>query len=201
MKNTVVVSMISELEILGFIKTNGTACRFVSILSKTPVVKIKAGNPWGAGAKSKNGLYKVSRKIGIVNANYNTSVRNRLATQLGVQLGEVEYENGEVWYEHLKTVDGKNLPLVQHKDETKRNGQYYLQYFPQTEKSRNSYVNEAVETVPDEMVKPWLYKESERPEFKPCVIAVNLRNIYCLRASGVIVEMPEMGEIESALAD
>lgn len=193
--------MVSELEMLGFIKTNGTACRFVAIVSKTPVVKIRAGNPWGASAKSKSGLYKVSRKIGIVNANYNTSVRNRIADKLGVTLSEVEYENGEVWYEHLKTVDGKNLPLVQHKDESKRDGQYYLQYFPQVEKSVNSYVNEQGETVPAEMVKPWLYKESERPDYKPTVIAVNLRNIHCLKASGIIVEMPELAEVESALAD
>jgi hypothetical protein len=193
--------MISELEMVGFIKSNGTACRFVAIVSKTPVVKIKVGNPWGASAKSKNGLYKVSRKIGIVNANYNTSVRNRIADKLGVTLSEVEYENGEVWYEHLKTVDGKNLPLVQHKDESKRDGQYYLQYFPQVEKSVNSYVNEAGEVVPAEMVKPWLYKESERPDFKPVVIAVNLRNVHCLKASGVVVEMPELAEVEAALAD
>ena len=93
--------MVSELEMLGFIKTNGTACRFVAIVSKTPVVKIKVGNPWGASAKSKSGLYKVSRKIGIINANFNTSVRNRIAEKLGVKLAEVEYENGEVWYEHL----------------------------------------------------------------------------------------------------
>ena len=196
-----VIQMVNELEMLGFIRSNGTACRFVAIVSKTPVVKIKAGNPWGASAKSKNGLYKVSRKIGIVNANYNTSVRNRIAEHLGVSLGEVEYENQDVWYEHLLTVDGKPLPLVQHKDESKRQGQYYLQYFPQTEKSVNSYVNEQGETVPDEMVKRYLYKESERPDFKPCVIAVNLRNIHCLKASGVIVEMPELAEVEAALAD
>jgi len=201
MDRKTVVQMTSELEMLGFIKGNGTACRFVAIVSKTPVVKIKVGNPWGASAKTKSGLYKVSRKIGIVNANYATSVRNRLADMLGVTLGEVEYENGEVWYEHLKTVDDHNLPLVQHKDEAKRDGQYYLQYFPQTEKSVNSYVNEAGETVPTEMVKPWLYHESERPDYKPAVIAVNLRNIHCLKASGVIVEMPELAEVESALAD
>ena len=193
--------MVSELEMLGFIKTNGTACRFVAIVSKTPVTKIKVSNPWGAGVKSKNGLYKVSRKIGIINANYNTSVRNRIAEKLGVTIGEVEYEGGETWYEHLLTAEGKPLPIVQHKDESKRNGQYYLQYFPQTEKSVNSYVNESGEVVPDEMVKPYLYKESERPDFKPCVIAINLRNVKQLKASGVVIEMPELAEVESALAD
>ena len=194
-----VVQMVNELEMLDFIKSNGTACRFVAIVSKTPVVKIKAGNPWGASAKSKNGLYKVSRKLGIINANYNTSVRNRIAEKLGVTLAEVEYEQGEVWYEHLMTADKKRLPIVQHKDETKRDGQYYLQYFPQ--KSSNAYVNEAGETVPDETVKSWLYKETERPDFKPCVIAVNLRNVKQIKASGIVIEMPELEEAEQALAD
>ena len=194
-----VVQMTSELEMLGFIKTNGTACRFVAIVSKTPVVKIRAGNPWGASAKAKSGLYKVSRKLGIINANYNTSVRNRIAAKLGVELAEVDYENGDVWYEHLKTADNHNLPIVQHKDESKRAGQYYLQYYPQ--KSSNAYVNEAGEPVADDVVSPWLYKESERPDFKPAVIAVNLCNVKQLKASGVVIEMPELEEAEQALAD
>lgn len=191
--------MVNELEMLGFIKINGTACRFVAMTIKTPVVKIRAGNPWGASAKSKSGLYKVSRKLGLINANFNTSVRNRIAEKLGVTLGEVEYENGEVWYEHLKTADNRNLPVVQHRDETKRKGQYYLQYFPQ--KSTSAYVNEAGEPVADDVVSPWLYKESERPDFKPAVLAVNLCNVKQLKASGVVIEMPELEEAEQALAD
>ncbi len=193
-----VVSMMSELEMLGFLKTNGTECRFVAITIKTPVVKIKVGNPWNAGAKTESGLFKVSRKLGIINAHYNTSVRNRIAEHLGVKLSEVEYESGETWYEHLTTSDGKALPVVQHKDETKREG-YYLQYFPH--KATSVYCNDAGEPVPDEMVKPWLYKESKRPDFKPAVIAVKLGNVKQLKASGVIVEMPNFDEAESLLAD
>ena len=193
--------MTSELEMLGFIKGNGTACRFVAIVSKTPVVKIKVGNPWGASAKTKSGLYKVSRKIGIVNANYATSVRNRLADMLGVTLGEVEYENGEVWYEHLKTVDDHNLPLVQHKDEAKREETgYSLQYFP-LGYSGSYYVNGAGETVPDVEVERWLHAKSERPDYKPAVQAPKLRNILSLKASGVIIEMPELEEAQALFAD
>lgn len=194
--------MTSELEMLGFLKSNGTECRFVSMVSRTPVVKIKKGNPWHVVKSGKVvgdcNLFKVSRKIGIINANYNTSVRNRIAEKLGVKLSEVEYENGEVWYEHLTTKDGKKLPVCQHKDETKREGQYYFQYFPH--KSENAYCNGKGEPVADELVKPWLYAESERPDFKPAVIAVNLRNIQQLKASGVIVEMPEFEEVEKILA-
>jgi hypothetical protein len=191
--------MLSELEMLGFLKTNGTQCRFVAITTKTPVVKIRKGNPWNAGKDTESGLYKVSRKFGIINANYNTSVRNRIAERLGVKLGEVEYENGECWYVHLTTQDGKALPVVQHKDEAKRDGQYYLQYFPH--KSTNAYCNEAGEPVADAEVKPWLYRESERPDFKPAVIAVKLGNVKQLKASGVIMEMPDFDEAETLLAD
>lgn len=193
-----IVQMTSELEMLGFLKTNGTQCRFVSVVTKTPVVKIKAGNPWGAGKATETGLYKVSRKIGLINANYNTSVRRRIAEKLGVELKEVDYDNGEVWYQHLTTADGKALPVVQHKDETKRTG-FYLQFFPH--KSVNAFVNEAGEPVADETVKPWLYKESERPDYKPCVIAVKLENVASLKASGVVIEMPALEEAEAILGE
>lgn len=195
-----VVQMIDALEMLGFLKLNGTACRFVSMTIKTPVVKIKVGNPWGASAKTKSGLYKVSKKIGIINANYCDSVARRIAEKLGVNENEVEYIPGETWYQHLTTKDGKALPVVQHKDETKR-GEFYLQYFPQTDKSENAYVNEAGEPVAAEVVNPWLYAESKRSEFKPTVIAVKLSNIHRLKASGVVIEMPDLAEVEAILAD
>ena len=206
MDRKAVVRMVNELEMLGFIKANGTQCRIVAIVTKTPVVKIRAGNPWHKVSKGKVvgdcNLFKLSRKLGIVNAKYNDSVRRKIAEKLGVTLSEVEYEQGEVWYEHLQTADGKALPIVQHKDETKREETgYSLQYFPWTAKSVNRYVNGTGETIPDETVKPWLYAESERPDFKPCVIAPKLRNIVEMRASGVIIEMPELPEVEAALAD
>ena len=197
-----VVTMISKLEMLGFLKTNGTNCQFVAILTRTPVVKMRVGNPWHVVKSGKVqgdcNLFKVSRKIGIINANYNTSVQRRIAEKLGVAASEVEYVAGETWYEHLKTADGKNLPVVQHKDETKR-GEFYLQYFPQ--KSVNAFVNGAGEPVTASEVEKWAYAESERPDFKPAVIAVKLSNVHQLKASGVIIEMPELDEVELALAD
>jgi hypothetical protein len=202
MKKEHVVKMDNAAEMAGFIKANGTACRFVSMTSKTPVTKIKVGNPWhvvkGGKVVGTPNLFKVSKKIGLINANYNTSVRNRIAAKLGVELSDVEYQNGEVYYEHLQTVDGKNLPLVQHKDETKRKG-LQLQYFPH--KSENVYVTGSGEVVPDEMVKKWAYAESERSEFKPAVIGIYLANICQLKLSGVVLEMPDFDEAEAVLAD
>jgi len=200
-----VVQMISELEMLGFIKANGTESRFVGLVTKTPVVKMRVGNPWHV---IKNGkvvgpcnLFKVAKTHGLINANYNTSVRRRIAEKLGVTLSEVEYESGECWYEHLKTADNKPLPIVQHKDEAKRDETgYSLQYFP-LGYSGSYYVNGAGETVSDEEVERWLHKASERPDYKPKVQAPKLRNILSLRASGVIVEMPELAEAEALFAD
>jgi len=190
-KAKTIVQITDPAEMAGFIKSNGTQCRFVSIVTDTPVVKIRKGNPFP-------GLRKVSRKNGIVNANYCNSVRNRIAEKLGVKLSEVEYEAGEVWYQHLTTADGKPLPLVQHKDESKRQGKLYLQYFPH--KAKSVYVAANGDTVADELVKPWLYKESERPDYKPTVIAVELGNIKEIRASGVIMQAEEIDEAEAALA-
>lgn len=201
MKDKTTVQISGELELAGFIKANGTQCRFVSMVSKTPVTKIKVGNPWHT---VKNGkvvgepqLFKVSRKRGLINANYNTSVRNRIAEKLGVKLSEVEYQNGEVYYEHLTTADGTALPLVQHKDETKRKG-LLLQYYPHG--SENVYVNGKGEIVPDADVKKWAYAESERSEFKPTVIGIYLSNIVRLTASGVIAETDSIDEAEKVLA-
>ena len=197
-----VVKMVSSLEMLGFLKTNGTACRFVSILTKTPVVKIKVGNPWhvikSGKVQGECNLFKVSRKIGIINANYCSSVEKRIAEKLGVAKSEVEYVPGETWYQHLIDATGKSLPVVEHKDETKR-GEFYLQYFPQ--KSENAYCNAAGEPVSETEVAKWAYAESERPDFKPAVIAVKLSNVHQLKASGVVLEMPELAEVEQVLAD
>ena len=198
-----VVKMQSELEMLGFLKTNGTQCRFVGMTIKTPVVKIKAGNPWHKVSKGKVvgecNLFKLSRKIGVINMNFVAAVEKRIAEQLGVAKSEVEYVAGEVWYKHLTTADGKPLPVVVNKDEAKQ-GEHYLQYFPQKNLA-TSYVNGQGEPVLESEVARWAYAESERPEYKPAVISVKLSNICQLKASGVVLEMPELDEVQAALAD
>lgn len=202
MQDKTTVQLSNEAEMAGFIKANGTQCRFVSMTSKTPVVKIKVGNPWHT---VKNGkvvgecnLFKVSRKRGLINADFNMSVRRRIAEKLGVKVSEVEYQNGNVWHEVAAwTKDGKALPLRQHKDETKRDG-LLLQYYPHG--SENCYVNGKGEIVPDTEVAKWAYADGERSEFKPTVIAVYLKNILRLTASGVIAETDSIEEAEKQLA-
>lgn len=174
---------------VGFLKTNATNCRFVSILTETEP-KLRKGSPF-------KGVLKVSRKRGMINANYNTAVRKRIAEKLGVEIKQVEYENGEVWYKHLETVDHKALPLVVNKN-TPENGEFYLQYYPTS--SENAYRMPNGDTVTDEQLKPWFYKQSERAEFKPVVISIKVSNIKRLAASGVIMQAEDLAEAEAALA-
>jgi len=63
------------------------------------------------------GVRKVSKRLASINANFNTSVRNRIAETLGVELNAVEYVNGETWYRHLMTRKGKPLPVVCQQDQ------------------------------------------------------------------------------------
>ena len=191
-----VVKMLNHLEMVGFIRTNGTACRFVSLTCSTDPKLLKKHRTTKAPCPFV-GVRKVSRKIGLLNANYNTSVRRRIAEKLGVELPEVEYVNGEVWYKHELTSDGKNLPLVVHKE--KNDGKYYLQYFPH--KSENKYVDGTGMEIAEADLEAYLPAKSERPDFKPCVIAIGIENVLELRASGIVIEMPEFAEAEKLLAD
>jgi hypothetical protein len=164
--------------VVEFLKTNGTQCRFISLVSETKP-KLRPACPFF-------GVVKVSRKRGIVNANFNTTVRRRIAQKLGVKLAEVEYENGEVWYRHVTTAEGKPLPLVVNKNvqNPSADTEYYLQYFPT--RSTNAYRMPNGDTVTEGELKPWFCRQSERPDYKPTVISIKVSNIKKLRASVVI---------------
>jgi hypothetical protein len=183
-----IVEISDPLEMVGFIKANGTSCRFVSMVSETVVTKLRAGCPF-------KGVIKTSRKRGMINMNYNRAVCKGIAEKLGVEVKEVEYENGAVWYKHMQTVDGKALPLVIHA--TKETGKHYLQYFPTA--SENAYKMPSGEIVTEEQLKPYFYADN-RAEYKPCVIAVDVSNIKQLRASGVIMQTSDIAEAEALLS-
>lgn len=165
-------------EIIGFLKTNGTNCRLVSLLTETRP-KMKPGCPF-------SGVVKVSKKRGIVNASYNAAVRRRIAKHLGVKLKEVEYEDGEVWYRHLTTADGKLLPLVVNKkvQSPSETTEHYLQYFPT--RSKNTYRLPNGNTVTAEQLKPWFAQQAEKPHYKPAVISIKISNIKKMKASVVL---------------
>lgn len=183
-----IVTIDSELEMLGFLKANGTSCRFVSMLLVTPVKNIKAGCPY-------KGVMKYSRKNGLINRNYNTACRNGIAEVLGVDAKSVEYTNGESWMKHLETADGKALPVCVNK-KTPDDGKYYLQYFPMS--SENVYQMPDGTPVSYEDLKQWFYERNES-SFKPLTIAPLLSNIKELRASGVIMQTSDVDEAKQVM--
>ena len=182
-----IVEIENPMEISGFLKANGTQCRFVSLVTKTPVKAIKAKNPWGKG------LFKITKVSGIINANYVKSVERRLAEKLGI---DVTYNPGQTWYCHLQTPEGKALPLVKHA--TEDNGKIYLQYFPH--RTTSTYITASGEVIPSEDVKPWLYARKEQSEYKPRTQVVELANIKELRASGGILQAEDLDAAEAAFA-
>lgn len=183
------VKITDPLEMVGFIRTNGTQCQFVSMLTVT-VPKVKVACPF-------KGVVKVSRRNGLINMNYNTAVKKRLAEFLGVPIAEAEYENGAVWFKHETQSDGKQLPLVVNKN--KDDGKFYVQYFP-VRSSGTKYVLPNGETVNEEALKPFFYARPEREEYKPVTCVFNVANIKELRASKVIVQTDAAEQAETILA-
>jgi len=175
--NKPIVKITDQLEMAGFIKSNGTQCRFVSLVCNTKVTNIRAGCPY-------KGVRKIARKVGLVNVNYNNSVRTRVANILGVDVKAVEYENGEVWYEHVLTPEGKTLPLVVHK---KDHSKMYLQFYPQSSQDKYVMPDTGLEVAKSDL-EPWFYARGDKPVFKPAVIAIALENVHELRASGVVLQ-------------
>jgi len=88
---------------VGFLKTIGTQSMFISVDTATILEKgkkIKVSCPFG-------NVTKYAVRTGWLNIKYNDAVRRRIATKLGVEVKEVEYTNGDVWFRHLMTEDGK----------------------------------------------------------------------------------------------
>lgn len=183
----------NPLEIVGFILGNGTDCRFISLVTETPVKDIRAACPF-------RGVLKVSSKTGLVNMDYAAAVERRVAEFLNVPAKEVEYKPKETWYVHRMTADNppKTLPLVYNKKHPD-NGEYYLQFFPLT--SKNVYKMPNGDPVSESDLEPWFYKRDAKSEFKPAVITVSLANIKRFAASGVVMQAEDLDEAKQALAN
>ena len=181
------VKITDPLEMVGFIRTNGTQCQFVSMLTVTEP-KLKKTCPF------KN-VIKISRRNGLINMNYNKAVRSRIAENLGIELADVEYDNGNVWFKHDLTEDGKTLPLVVNKN--KDDGKYYVQFFP-VRTSGTKYMSNG-EVISKEQLEPYFYAEREVSEFKPITCVFHVGNIKELHASRVIVKTNETDKMQAVL--
>jgi len=189
-KNSSTVTIQDRNEMVGFIRSLGTECRFVSMQTETPVKMRKTGNPFASG------VIKVSRRNGLININYVAAVeRNLKAANGGVA---VDYTPGETWYTHTQTEDGRSLPLCVHKKDAKK---HYLQYFPHKTLGRNEYFFNGVKMTPEQVaVMKTFVQEDNRADFKPNVITLGIDSIRVLKARRVAMKNNLVSRITNRLA-
>lgn len=182
-----IVSFNSVSAMAEFIRSNGTQCRFVSLLSETEP-KLRKDCPF-------KGVKKITRTLALVNVDHATACERGIAALLGVDAGSVDYVPGETWYRHEMDANGRSLPLCVHKE--KPESGFYLQFFPRRTESvyRDSSGNE----VSHDSLAPFFYARKET-EWKPQTRVVSLANIRELRASGVIAQSGDVESAEKALA-
>jgi len=189
-KKSTTVTIQDKNEMVGFIRSLGTECRFVSMLTETPVKMRKTGNPFASG------VMKVSRRNGLINVNYVAAVERNLAEANGGN--KVEYTPGETWYTHTQTDDGKALPLCVHKKDSKK---HYLQYFPHKTLGRNEYYFNGVKMTPEQVaVMKTFVQEDNRAEYKPTVITLGIDSIRVLKARRVEMKNNLVSRISNRLA-
>jgi len=171
MKNTVKIS--DKMEMVGFIRSIGTECRFVSMVTETELPMNKTNNPW-------YGTVKLSHRNGLVNVNFVKSTERNLTEQNGEK---TTYVAGSTWYHHEQTVNEKPLPLCVH---NKDNSRFYVQYFPHRTIGINRYFLKGRElsTSEVEQMKPFI-KVQPKSDFKPLVITLSIDSIRSLRSRRV----------------
>ena len=171
MKTTIKIQ--DKNEMVGFIRSIGTECRFVSMVTETSLPMNKTNNPW-------YGTVKLSHRNGLVNVNFVKSTSRNLTELTGVK---TTYEAGSTWYVHEQTVDEKPLPLCVSKKDDKK---FYIQYFPHRTIGMNRYFLNGRELTSAEVeqMKPFI-KTQTKSDFKPLVITLSIDSIRQLRSRRV----------------
>ena len=148
----------------NYLRTLGTQCRFISLLTEVEVDMRKTGNPFV-------GTIKRSRRNGLINVNFAEGVRRRMMEK-GVD--PVNHVPGKTWYVHEQTNDGKPLPLCQSK---KDNSVKYLQYYPHRSYETEYLLNgEKLSPLEIEIMKTFITKPTGN-EYKPIVIVLGMTSI------------------------
>lgn len=185
------VKIQDKQEMVGFIRSIGTECCFVSMLTETEVKMRKTGNPFV-------GAVKVSQRNGLLNVNYVESVKRKLAEQTGTPLKDVDYAAGSTWYKHTETEEGKPLPLCVHQKDESR---FYLQYFPHRTIGDNKYFLNGRELTPAEVTEMKKFiPPDNRVEYKPLVITLAIDSIRSLRARRIKMLNHTVSKIASRLS-
>lgn len=199
MKNTT-VRISNPLELVGFIRSLGTTCMFVTMRTETEV-KMNKTRVDENGVKVKNpyvGAVKVSKRNGLLNVNFVESVKRKLSELTGTPLSQTEYVAGETWYIHEQSVEGKSLALCVHK---KDNSKFYLQYFPHRTIGDNTFFLNGRQLAAAEVVEMEKFIPSrEQTEYKPLVITLAIDSIRELKARQISMLNNTVNKIASRLA-
>lgn len=188
MKNNVTVTIRNQNELAGFIRSIGTECQFVSMITETEVKMRKTANPYV-------GAVKRSNRNGLVNINYVAACQRNLTEINGVK---TEYVAGATWYVHELTDDGKSLALCVHKTDTTK---FYLQYFPHRTLGKNEFYLNGVKMSAEEVTKMKTFiSEKEESAFKPTVITLAMSSIRRLKARKVTMNNNTVSKIMNRLA-
>ena len=190
MKENITVKIEDKAEMIGFLRSIGTECRFITVLTETIVDQNKTrptGNMVPSRAKSQKGkliremalnpywgAVKVARRNGFVNADFVKMVEKRYAAIMGVPVED--YTAGGTWYQHCHSEDDKPLCLCEHQKDSSRK---YLQMFPLRNLGETTYWLNGQRMTKDQvndMYENWV-TEKERAEWKPVTIVLAIDSI------------------------
>ncbi len=169
------IKLNSETEMVGYLKSLGTECRFISMVTETEVKMRKTANPFLVNGGK---VTKRSRRNGLVNVNFVGAVERRLAEALGLKASEVTYEAGETWYVHVMTDENKPMALCVDK---KTGAKYYLQYFPHKSYETKYYHNDKEMTPAEVQTMKTFEPTRTESEYKPKVITLAMASIRTLK--------------------
>ena len=192
MKENTTIKIEDKSEMIDFLRSIGTECRFITVLTETIVDQNKTRLTGGHVRSPKTGkiilerqinpyygAVKVARRNGFVNADFVQMVEKRYATIMGVPVGDVDYTAGGTWYQHCHSEDNKPLCLCEHQKDPSRK---YLQMFPLRNLGETTYWLKGQPMTKDQvndMYANWV-TEDENPEWKPRCIVLAIDSIRCI---------------------
>ena len=171
------------VEILpSYLRTLGTECRFISMVTEVEVEARKTNNPFV-------GAVKRSRRNGLVNVNFVKGVIRRMK-ESGIE--QPVYVPGKTWYIHEHDDNGNALALCQSK---KDNNKKYLQYFP-WKSYDNTYYHNGVQLTDKEVqvLKTFIPPVSAKP-FKRSVITLSMDSILKVTFRNINTEVLNLNKL------
>jgi hypothetical protein len=172
-------------EMVKFLGALGTGCQFVSLRTETVVQMRTTDNPFV-------GTVKVTKRVGLINVDFVSSVRRRMADLLGIPFVETVYVPGETWFRHVQR------PLMVHKTDERR---FYCQFFPlKSEGTR--YFLKGKELTKDEVeqMRGFVIQKT-RDDRKPLVIVLAIDSIREMRARTVTILNQTVNRIAQRLSE